>query len=196
VLHLSCVARCDLRGDREDGQMTAAAAATRSIRWKAATSPSRSEVWRTPDALYRALDQEFDFTVDAAADEGNARCDLFIAQESDALAVSWAGERIFVNPPYGRALGRWVHKAMLEAQECGALVVMVLPARTGNIWFHRYCLPHAEIRFIRGRLSFTVAERAGRMRAPFDSMVVVFRPYRIGEGHIKAQGTFPGFNRG
>lgn len=175
--------------------MMAAAAATVSVRWRAATSPSQSVVWRTPDALYRALDQEFAFTVDAAADDGNCQCDRYFDKDTDALAQSWAGERVFCNPPYGRELATWVEKGMLEAQEQGATVVMVLPARTGNIWFHRYCLPHAEIRFIRGRLNFSLTG-AGRSRAPFDSMVVVFRPYRIGEGHIRTQPTFPGFDRG
>jgi hypothetical protein len=72
-----------------------------------------------------------------------------------------------------------------------------LPARTGNIWFHRYVLPHAEVRFIRGRLNFTLGGGAkARFRAPFDSMVVVFRPFQRGGGHITTQPTFPGFDRG
>lgn len=171
------------------------AAATMSVRWRLVTSPSKRVIWRTPDALFQALDKEFAFTVDAAADDGNTQCDRFFDREVDALAQSWAKERVFINPPYGRELARWVDKAVIEAQEHGALVVMVLPARTGNRWFHRCCLPHAEIRFIRGRLNYTVGGECNRP-APFDSMVVVFRPYRIGEGHIRTQPTFPGFDRG
>lgn len=172
-----------------------AAAATLSVRWRPATSPSQSIVWRTPDALYRALDLEFAFTIDAAADAGNSRCDRRFDRETDALGQPWSGERVFLNPPYGRDLERWVEKARAEAQDNGALVVMVLPARTGNIWFHRHCLPHAEIRFIRGRLSYTIGGESSS-RAPFDSMVVVFRPYRIGEGHVRAQPMFIGFDHG
>jgi phage N-6-adenine-methyltransferase len=171
--------------------MMAAAAATFSLRWRAATSPSQTVVWRTPDCLYRALDQEFSFTVDAAADSDNAQCDRFFDREADALAHPWTGHRVFCNPPYGRDLEKWIRKAADEAQENGALVVMVLPARTGNRRFHRYVLPHAEVRFIRGRLNFSLGG-AGRSRAPFDSMVVVFRPYRLGEGHIATQPMFPG----
>lgn len=171
----------------------AAAAATVSIRWRAATSPSGNTIWRTPAALYRALDKEFSFTIDVAADAENALVDRFVERETDALAISWAEERVFCNPPYGRELERWVAKAVLESQEQGALVVMVLPARTGNRWFHRYVLPHAEIRFIRGRLNFTLGSVAAKkFRAPFDSMVVIYRPFRIGEGHISAQPMFPG----
>jgi phage N-6-adenine-methyltransferase len=174
--------------------MMAAAAATVSMRWRSATSPSQSTVWRTPEALYRALDQEFSFTLDAAADDGNAVCDKFFDYATDALQQSWAGERVFCNPPYGKELESWVRKAMLESQDAGALVVMVLPARTGNIWFHRYVLPHAEVRFIRGRLSYQLGG-AGKARAPFDSMVVIYRPFSHGAGKITAQPTFPGFAR-
>lgn len=169
----------------------AAAAATLSVRWRAATTPSGAVVWRTPRALYEALDREFDFTLDAAADDGNAVCDRFLDAERDALAMPWAGERVFCNPPYGRDLGRWMEKAFTEASERGALVVMVVPARTGNAWFHRWCLPHAEIRFICGRLNFTLGG-GGRKNAPFDSMVVVYRPHVRGAGHIKRQLTLFG----
>jgi phage N-6-adenine-methyltransferase len=175
--------------------MMAAAAATVSVRWRAATSISGSQVWQTPPALFRALHQEFDFTIDVAADDGNAVVDRYLDADIDALTQSWAGERVFANPPYGRDLASWLDKAIVEAQEHGALVVMVLPARTGNAWFHRHVLPHAEIRFIRGRLNFTIGG-GGRKNAPFDSMVVVFRPFSVGQGTISAQPTFPGLSRG
>ena len=87
-------------------------------------------------------------------------------------------------------LDKWLGKAVIEAQEYGALVVMLLPARTGNAWFHRHVLPHAEVRFLKGRQNFTLGG-SGRTNAPFDSMVVVFRPFSIGDRRIAAQPTFP-----
>lgn len=76
---------------------------------------------------------------------------------------------MFCNPPYGRKIGKWVQKGYEEANG-GALVVMLLPARTDTKWFHDYCL-RGEIRFIKGRLRFGGSD----MNAPFPSMVVVFR---------------------
>jgi phage N-6-adenine-methyltransferase len=176
--------------------MMAAAAATVSIRWRAATSPSVTDRWHTPEALYLALDREFEFTIDIAADEGNAKCDRFVDREQDALEIDWSAERVFCNPPYGRELSRWVEKAMLAAQEGGATVVMLLPSRTGNRWFHQYCLPHAEVRFIKGRLNFQKGNvQARRFRSPFDSMVVIYRPFSAGQGSIRTQPMFPGFSR-
>lgn len=84
-----------------------------------------------------------------------------------------------------------MEKAFIEASEHGALVVMVVPARTGNAWFHRWVLPHAEIRFIAGRLNFTLGG-TGRKNAPFDSMVVIYRPHTRGAGVIRRQLTLWG----
>lgn len=171
--------------------MNAAAAATLSIRWRAATSIAGRIYWQTPPSLFLALHQEFDFSIDVAADDGNACVDRYLDVERDALTMSWAGERVFCNPPYGRELHKWVSKALVESSEHGALVCMVLPARTGNKWFHRYVLPHAEIRFIPGRLNFTIGG-GGRKNAPFDSMVIVYRPFSLGAGTIRAQPMFYG----
>lgn len=75
-----------------------------------------------------------------------------------------------------RQIGRWVQKAWEESQK-GATVVALLPARTDTDWFHKYILDQdqVEIRFLQGRLYFR--RDGGQVdRAPFPSMVVVFRP--------------------
>lgn len=173
-----------------------AAAATVSIRWRTQTSIAETDRWHTPPALYLALDKEFSFSIDLAADDGNNLADRYLDRETDALTIDWAGEVAFCNPPYGRGLDKWVAKGLQAAQEGGATVVLLLPARTGNRWFHRYCLPHGEIRFIQGRLNFQKKGFKGkRKRSPFDSMIVVFRPYSAGQGNVSAQPMFPGFSR-
>lgn len=44
---------------------------------------------------------------------------------------------MFCNPPYGRELPKWIKKAHDEAEK-GALVVMLIPARTDTRAFHDY----------------------------------------------------------
>lgn len=171
--------------------MAAAAAAVRAHTWNVATRDATSIEWSTPPAIYRALDQEFDFTLDAAAGEQNALHVHHFTKDTDALAASWARERVFCNPPYGRGMDAWLRKGFLEASEHGALVVMLLPARTGNRWFHDLVLPNAEIRFIRGRLGYALRAGARQSRAPFDSMVVIFRPGCRGQGTAREQYLFP-----
>lgn len=123
----------------------------------------------TPQAFFDALNAEFGFTLDAAATHENAKCARYYTDEDDGLMQPWDGV-VWCNPPYGRGLGEWVKKGYESAQN-GATVVMLLPASTDTIWFHEFCLC-AEIRFIKGRLKFE-----GQIgRAPFPSLVVVFRP--------------------
>jgi len=133
---------------------------------------STSGEWSTPQEFYDVLDQEFHFTLDPCATAENAKCPKFYTLEgADGLWQSWAGERVFCNPPYGRKIWRWIEKAHAEA-EAGALVVCLIPSRTDTRWWHDHCMKASEIRFVKGRLCFG----DGTKRAPFPSAVVVFRP--------------------
>lgn len=131
---------------------------------------SNSAEWETPWPFFRRLDAEFRFTLDVCARPENAKCAWYFSPEQDGLRQPWAPETCFMNPPYGREIGKWVKKAFLEAQK-GATVVCLLPARTDTAWWHEYVMRAAEIRFVKGRLRFGGAANG----APFPSAVVVFR---------------------
>ena len=128
---------------------------------------SQTVEWPTPQALFDQLDAEFHFTVDVAATPTNTKCPKFYTVDDDGLSQDWDGEVVWCNPPYGRQITHWVHKAV----SCEATVVMLVPARTDVKWFHRYVLNRAEIRFISGRLKFGDATE----NAPFPCMLLVFR---------------------
>jgi site-specific DNA-methyltransferase (adenine-specific) len=120
---------------------------------------SQTVEWPTPPEVYEQLNREFHFDFDpcpqGATEDGLA-----------SLFTSWAGKRVFCNPPYGPAIRKWLERAH-EAQ----VAVFLIPARTDTKWFHELILPHAaEVRFIKGRLKFVGAKHC----APFPSMVVVF----------------------
>lgn len=129
--------------------------------------------WCTPKELFERLDDEFHFTLDAAASDTNAKCKRYYTEDTDGLAQSWAGETVFCNPPYGREIGKWVRKAYQEAQE-DVTVVLLIPARTDTSYFHDCILDKAELRFLRGRLRFEDEQGAYKWSAPFPSMVVVY----------------------
>lgn len=132
---------------------------------------SKSIEWGTPRHIFNALNKEFDFTMDVAASDNLHVVDRYFTKETNGLKQSWAGERCFMNPPYGRDISDWVEKACKETfLEC-PLVVGLLPVRADTRWFHRYILPNAEIRFIKGRLKFG-GFKAG---AAFASMIVIWR---------------------
>lgn len=144
---------------------------------------SKSAEWTTPQDLFDGLDAEFHFGLDAAADGTNAKCKCYFTERDDALRedchwLGWPGA-VWLNPPYGRGLNRWVAKAAATAK-AGTTVVMLIPARPDtrywaeHIWDHKHHRPHpgVEVRFLRGRLCFGGAKSG----APFPSAVVIFRP--------------------
>lgn len=131
---------------------------------------SNTDNWATPQETFDALDAEFHFTLDPCADHQNHKCSLYYTKEDDGLSKNWGGHKAFVNPPYGKDLKTWVKKAYEEGHKENTLVVMLIPARTDTNYFHDYILNRAEIRFIKSRLHF-----GGKDRAPFPSMVVIFR---------------------
>jgi phage N-6-adenine-methyltransferase len=131
---------------------------------------SASPDWETPASLYEALDAEFCFDLDPCATEANAKCGRFYTAAEDGLLQSWNGA-VYVNPPYGRGIDRWLDKALHSANN-GATVVCLVPARTDTKWWHRYCMQADEIRFLNRRLTFAGADN----KATFPGALVVFRP--------------------
>ena len=154
----------------------------------------------TPQGLFDQLNREFHFNLDPCATAENAKCKKYFTIDDDGLNTRWGGRTAFVNPPYGREVAKWVKKSIEDSHGAGATtgattgasaaasggattstggatVVMLLAARTDTRWFHDLIAPHAsEVRFIRGRLIFAGMKH----RAPFPSMIVVFRPITDG----------------
>ena len=132
---------------------------------------SSTDLWATPQRFFDEWNQVFRFTLDVCATAENAKCARYFDAAQDGLAQDWSGDVCWMNPPYGREIGRWVRKAQAEAQR-GATVVCLLPARTDTAWWHDYVVKSAEVTFIRGRLKFGDAKNS----APFPSAVAVFYP--------------------
>lgn len=113
----------------------------------------------TPSWLYEWLDARFRFDYDP--------CPLNDAKIWDSLAESWAGRRVFCNPPYGRkAIPDWLRKRFEPD-----VAVYLLPARTDSAWWHEMVLNEAtEVTFIRNRIAFV------GMKTPayFPSVLIVY----------------------
>ena len=131
---------------------------------------SASCEWATPQWLFDALNREFGFTLDPCATSENAKCGKYFTAAVDGLRQRWAGEVVFMNPPYGTVIGKWMRKAWESAQE-GATVVCLVPARTDTEWWHGFAM-RGEVRLLKGRLKFGGAKNS----APFPSAIVVLRP--------------------
>ena len=135
----------------------------------AGMTASESVEWETPLDFFTSLDAVFHFTLDVCATPENAKCAQFFTLADDGLAQPWQGA-CWMNPPYGRDIGKWMRKAY-ESAKAGATVVCLVPARTDTAWWHDYAAKGV-VTFIRGRLRFN----KHKWNAPFPSAVCVFQP--------------------
>lgn len=131
------------------------------------------DVRETPDSLFQPLHEEFRFTLDACATDQNAKLPLYwtlnglhqratngdyvLVGAGDGLSGSWAGERVWCNPPFSD-IWTWVGKAHTSEAE---LVVMLIPStRTEQPGWRQLVEPYRDngqgfrTRFLPGRKHF------------------------------------------
>ena len=86
-------------------------------------------------------------------------------EADDGLSQPWRG-RVYMNPPYGSAIGQWVDK-LAEEFDYGNVseAIALVPARTDTSWWAH--LPASMVCFVTGRLSFSDHDNP----APFPSAV-------------------------
>jgi len=132
---------------------------------------SATDQWATPQEVFDWLDGHLGpFDLDAAADATNSKCATHIDADTDALTVPWDGDRVWLNPPYGRGLGRWATKALAEIGT-GRIdrLTLLVPARTDTAWFIDLAQRANRIVFVRRRLRFG----DGTKDAPFPTAIIV-----------------------
>lgn len=132
---------------------------------------SKSNEWTTPQYLFNELNDDFNFTLDPCATDKNAKCSKYFTIEDDGLSKDWSNDVVFMNPPYGREIKKWIKKVYEESLN-GATVVCLIPARTDTTYWHDYIFDEADdIRFLKGRLKFGDSKNS----APFPSAIVVYK---------------------
>ncbi len=141
----------------------------------AATS-SAADTWATPKEVLERLYQVVGgpFCLDpcsARRGRGRVQARVHLDSTDDGLSFEWQADAVYMNPPYGRVIGDWTSKALIEVQSGRAkLVVGLVPARTDTRWWHSTVVAHADVWLLRGRLAFGDGENA----APFPSALVLW----------------------
>lgn len=141
----------------------------------------------TDPILFAQLNDRFQFTLDVAAADHNAKCPRYFTRETSGLLASWRGERVWCNPPYSN-IEPWLAKAWDESSTA-PLIVMLLPAnRTEQGWWQRWIEPYRDrhagwmkdvlrVEFIAGRQRF-IAPGASRIgpneRPPFGVCLAIW----------------------
>lgn len=137
----------------------------------------------TDPAWFAEIDKRFRFTVDVAAAEHNAKLPRYFDKTADGLAQSWAGERVWCNPPYSD-IRPWVQKAWASFTDT-PLIVMLLPAnRTEQGWWQEQVEPARDrpdsslrVEFLPGRLRFIAPGRSTigpNERPPFGCCLLIW----------------------
>lgn len=138
-----------------------------------------SDRWITPAWLFDPLMAEFNFDLDAAADAETTRLPNYL---TDALNTPvWPGERIWLNPPYGRMIAPFVRAGWREAQ-LGKLVVCMIPFRCRGAHWHECVVDKAwQVRCIRKRVHFQRPDGTiPKLTGSCDSCLVVWRGKGVG----------------
>ncbi len=146
------------------------------------TPLDQRDLWRTPPALFAALDAEFCFQLDAAAAPHNTLCRKFITADQNTLETPWEDYLTipgyaWLNPPYSN-ITPFVKKAAAESKnQIGT--VMLVPSDTSVGWFREAIETASEVRFITaGRLAFinplTGKPVSGNSKG---SILIIWRPY-------------------
>ncbi len=141
----------------------------------------------TAPEVFGPLQERFGFTVDAAASPANAKCDRFWTEADDGCAQSWAGERVWINPPYSFPnIPAFVAKAWQEWKVGGpGLIVMLVPAnRTEQAWWQEMVEPYRDlpdsdlhVEFLPGRMRFLTpgqTEVGPDERPPFGCCLLIW----------------------
>lgn len=117
--------------------------------------------WNTPNWLYG---QVMEFLGSEASDP----CpDLPAELRRDAFSYEWSGN-IYLNPPYGRSIGKWINKLLSSPID---EAILLLPARVDTRWFQPLFERADYLCFIKGRLHFNDLPDP-LARAPFPSVLV------------------------
>lgn len=131
---------------------------------------SATPEWNTPPhVIDRVLNVLGSIDLDPCSNskaDPNVPARRCFTKQDDGLKQIWSG-RVYLNPPYGRDIGLWIHK-LHEGYQTGSVreAIALLPARTDTQWFS-ILRPYPKC-FVIGRLKFGQA----RNSAPFPSVVV------------------------
>lgn len=110
---------------------------------------SKSQTWETPWYLFNPIQERFHLERDLAASEENKKLPVYWSEQDNCLLQTWSG-RNWLNPPF-KNMQAFIKKAYEERKR--AFTVLLIPARTNTVWWHRYCM-QGEILFLQGRPKF------------------------------------------
>lgn len=143
--------------------------------------------WQTPDHIFEIFDREYQFDLDAAANESNAKCKKWFGRggvAEDALKVDdwWNyGERVWCNPPFqepqqSQFLAHITNQVLTAHQRGESLtIVTIIPATPETSRWEESVSKGSELIFLVPRVAYVdPASQKEKAGARWGSAVVVF----------------------
>jgi site-specific DNA-methyltransferase (adenine-specific) len=141
-----------------------------------------SNEWRTPDWLFKQLDDEFHFDMDLCARYENAKCNSYCTDFLETPHQFFYGKRCFMNPPYSQPFPFISRAACLPHNAKCPVVVMLVKADPSTAWwgiFWDYELhkprEKCEVRFLPKRVKFLDPNGNVKGSPTFASAIVIVR---------------------
>lgn len=147
--------------------------------YKACDKDHSTVDWYTPPAIVKALGGLEGFDLDPCTPEDPSRLPAptarrMITPSQDGLATAWWPRAfVWLNPPYGKGMDKWMAKL---ANHPGGGVALV-PAHMDPGWMHAFVLNHPNttaILLTRGRLKFMRPDGSTGTAAPTGSVFVAY----------------------
>ena len=140
---------------------------------------SKTNEWYTPDEVITYVKYLYE-TIDLdpctnSKTNPNVKATAYFDIFDNGLEKDWFGS-VYVNPPYGREIGKWVDKCLHEyASNHVEEILLLAPARVDTKWFAKIAGFHWCS--ISGRLKFK-SSSGERNPAPFPSAMIYigYRP--------------------
>lgn len=139
----------------------------------AKTERDPASCYETPQWLVERIRAAFGGTIDldpCTTPENPVGARRFIAPPNDGILTPWVGNTIYINPPYGRTIKHWAHRALLYASAGLPKIILLVPARTDAAWFQDLAKTASAVIFHAGRIQFVTGNKPGN--APFPSALV------------------------
>jgi len=142
------------------------------------TMPQReaqaTDTWLTPRKI---LDPLGEFDLDPASPIENRNwtgAKKTYTELENGLVQHWEG-RVWLNPPYGRGIDRWMRKMSEHVKNGGAGIAFIF-ARTDTSYWHKHIFPVAKgALFLAGRTKFFDSNGVeGKHAAPAPSVLIAY----------------------
>lgn len=169
----------------------------RAKRQMPAQQPATSKQnYRTPVEFLQAAAHKLGidaFSIDVAADDENAICDLYYTEQENGLVRYWNAQHpqwetpisgiAWCNPEFGQIM-EWVRKAYHESQltgdEAPATSAVLVPAGVGSNWWKQWVHGKARVLLLNGRLCFIHDWKAQGFQSkplyPKDCCLLIYGP--------------------